>query len=96
MKQQARMFRVFDTLGFVFIIGAIFFGLLLGNYQVYLDIAAAFLFFGILLSIPSALFFVRKKDSGKSKYGGYWFVKFLTFPLMAVVIIIYFIIRLLQ
>jgi hypothetical protein len=88
--------KLLNRIGFFLIIGAVFLILLSRKDKSYLDIGNIFLFIGIILSAPDYFLFVidqKRKNTGLALY---WLSKFLALPLVLVLLIVYFLIRLLS
>ena len=84
------MIKLFNKIGFFLIITAVFLIILSRKNESYLNIGSISLFIGIILSIPDYwIFFTNKKRKGE-ELDAYWLVKFLTMPIVLVLLIICF------
>jgi hypothetical protein len=95
-----RIFKLLDRVGVFLVIGALFLILLSKKLseknEIYLDVSSFLLFIGILLMIPDTWLFVIDLNRKNKKLADYMFVQFLRLPLVAVLLIVYFIVRLVR
>jgi hypothetical protein len=94
MVNKSCVVKLLNRMGIFCIIGALFLCLLSKRNEIYLDFCGILLFIGILLTIPDYWFFFIHQRQDNKKMADYWFVNFLALPLIVVLLIVYFIIRL--
>jgi amino acid transporter len=94
MRKKSIKIKILNGIGFFFIVSSFFLILLSRKNEIYLDVGSVFLFIGIILSIPDYWIFLKDQKRRKDEFAIYWFVNFLTLPLMLVLLMIYFFLRL--
>jgi len=90
-RKKHHIFIILNSIGFFFIICAL---ILSRKSEKYFIISFILLFLGIILIIPDAYIFYIKSKHKNEGLSGYWFVKFLTLPFILLILVIFFLVRL--
>jgi hypothetical protein len=93
MRRKNHVVKLLNGIGVFLMFSGGFLILLSRKNASYLDIGCITLFIGIMLLIPDSYLFLIKQLSKGDGMGIYWFVKFLTLPLVLVLLLIYFFVR---
>ena len=93
-QKKSLIIKLLNIIGAFLSIGATFLIILSRKYDRYLDIGTVFLFFGIILLIPDSWIFIRDKRYIERGLDIYWLSKFLALPIVLVLLIVYFFIKL--
>jgi len=90
-----KIIKISNIIGLFLIHIAVLLIILSRKNEGYLDVGSIFLFIGIILIIPDYWVFYVEQKGRREEMDIYWFTKFLTLPLVLLLLVIYFFVRIL-